>query len=231
MRTRTVCLALLLMAGGACRSGSTPSAPAASSWQAARDAAGPVYEALAAMAANFPDLDTLTPKACDPPPKWMGSMSWNELARAAGKEPSAVEKEVGTIAAVADVGRIHRLPGRDETPQYPSATTYTEATEEFAQRSHLAVLRLRAAKAGEVAGRTFDAGYIEGWLVVFDTKTRQPVCQWPVSARSSAKVSYTVRVGAGAADEQGAKREAVERDLKDKLRSALSEATRQLTGK
>jgi hypothetical protein len=220
-------LMVVLVAPAGCKSGSSSEQMAP--WEAARERAGGVYDALAEVAANFPALDTLEPRKCPSPPKWMGAMSWNELARIGGQEPSAVEKQVGVIASVADVGRIHRLPARDETPRYPSASTFDEAVEEFHRRSHLAVLKLRAAKAGKAhGGSTFEAGFLEGWLVVFDLATREPVCQWPVSVQSSQKVSYRSSLLAGKRERQSARRYAVRKDLKDELRRALSEARQQL---
>ncbi len=213
--------------GGGGGGGDQP--PPMGTWQDEMARAEPVYAAMAELAANFPEARGLEARACAQDPGWFSTLSWNTLAKITGGEPSYAQTKVSGVAMAADSSKLSYLTPRGETPKYPSAATYREAMDEFEERTHMGVVWLEQARAGQArTGQTFDGGAVTGWLVVFDLQTRQPVCQWPLEATSSDTLSYGMQVGTAASGDLEAKRSAIQEDLKSKLSAAISEAREKL---
>ena len=120
---RALTLTLLI----ACKSGGSGTPASVASEAELQQQAAPVYEALTAIADHFPDMATLTPKACAAKPRWMGGLSWNSLMRVIGREASPVEKQLFDLAVLGDVGRISRLPANGSTQKHINRSNYTEA--------------------------------------------------------------------------------------------------------
>ena len=221
---------LLVVSGLSCKGAGTSGSSAGGASEAElQKQAAPVYEALTAIADNFPDMATLEPKKCDAAPKWMGGLGWNSLMKIIDRKPSDLEKELYDVATLGDVGRIKRLPTKGVTQKYKNRSNYTEAIEEFGKRSHMAILRLGAGKSTRTTGgSTFEGGFVQGWLVVFELANRSPVCHWPVSAKSSEKISVRHGLNDGKTRIDSKKVYAIKQDLKRKLQTALSEAKKQM---
>jgi hypothetical protein len=77
-------------------------------------------------------------------------------------------------------------------------------------------------------GKSFSAGFFRGWVIIVDSKTREPLCQTQFSARSSAKVTDRfLRIGPH--DDSGMKiganmKKAVESDFTDNFWDAVNAA-------
>ena len=63
---------------------------------------------------------------------------------------------------------------------------------------------------------------------MFDLKDNEPICWWPVAASSRATVNYQFDPSKGAKQKENAKKMAAKKDLKDKIRTVISEAEKKM---
>ena len=224
MRTIVGIVGLALLLG--CGAGGPEPEPTGT-WQEEMTRARPAYEALAAIAANYPSNPV--PTACANDPGNYLTLSWNKLMHITGGPKSDPQSTVAVVALSTDQARIGRLTPPGETPKYPRAATYREAMDELERRTHMGVVRVEHAQAATLqGGRSFRGGHLVGWLVVFELSSRQPVCQWPIAATSSETIHYQTKVGASSRERDAEKRQAVQKDLKRELATSIREARKKL---
>jgi hypothetical protein len=169
----------------------------------ARAQAEVLYAPLAKIADNFPALDTLEQRACETKPTERAGISWNHLMAALERTPDPLPTVIDQAHGVKTP--LDKLPAKAD----PEGTSkdYLAAAEDYASSSHIVVVRMAGGKGPETSNPKkpapfslanpdrnahlpgFKGGSAAGWLVVFDTSTQQPVCQWPFQAQSSETVS------------------------------------------
>ena len=221
---------LLILAGIGC-SGDLTSSPkeAAKDESELQKQAEPVYEALAQIADNFPDMAALEPQKCDSKSGVATQISWGTLHKIIGQDVPELDQELSFLSSTADdTFRLANLPGKGTTQKYPNASNYTDVIEKFSSSwTHIEVTRFSDGQAPELRdSSSFTPGHAKGWLVVFEINSRQPICHWPIEANMTStiearKYANSDHSSAGAARQ--ALTDNMESSLRESLRLAKSE--------
>ena len=202
------------------------------------EAAAPIYTALGEIRANFPDLSTLRLATCpdadiesksaDPKRRHAMPIAWNWLLRRTG---GATDKtgDIGTYVPLTQ-SRLVNLPVPGKT-EHKNPSSVTAAVERWNRFDYVAVVRPIGGTGADARSyaTTFTAGHYNAWLVVFDKASRQPMCQAPLSVKSSATVAYATKAGDSTSDRDRKASHAVKEDLKKKIKPAMKAALAEIS--